>query len=707
MLRYKLPTFKHHRPETHLGNFAIRLLVITGLMLNLTNNVVLADQYKSFVIIDQPDKPSNLLATPELLAKNLDKVNQSQRAMAERFLARHFVEKKQYKQAINFYLQALTNNPSNSNSLNSTPGSLSNKPNSATNKKSLSGHAKRQLLDELSHIYLLDGQYQQVLDTLNKFSEISKTLNLVVNDDSTATQLSAYQLKKTKRVIKHSLMRAQAQFYLNQYPQATLTLNKSFNQAALNTNRSLTGPDVEQALYLYYHMQAHQPAVACLNYLLTLTPDNKSYWQTLTYLYQKMKRPETALNTLVLAEKQLTRKTLPTKLSPNTPLVENDTIGLSTQATNFDQANYDWLISLYVENKLYFQAATKFSQLIEQQRYPDNGHSYYQLFSLWFHAKEFDLSLNALKNSARLQQSSEYYIQLGQLHLQQNNWIETQEAVLSACKIGLNDKQVGMANLLLGVQFAHRGEREQAKLAFYNANLMGGTITESAQWLRYLNNGKAERNVDPYRRFTGPCLPKSEIALFNLLSNISLNEPTIAQHTKPATDKNNATKAPVKIALTTALKTALKTTIKTTPAGYFYGAKIVTTADDMESKIFSYALRINKGLMRKQKKSNGSLQMLIDSKNFYQDNKMHFTLAMPTRSRVMRTTNILPIKMPQYRAYSYIYTGDPSGTMTFWQKLYQHAIEQGEQPSDNNRLIFLERNDNGELQLELQLGLLE
>jgi len=693
MLRYKLPTIKHHRPGTRLGIFAIQLLVITGLMLNLINNIALAEQYKSFVIIDQPDKPNHLLATPALLAKNLDKVNQSQRAMAERFLARHFVEKKQYKQAINFYLQALANKSPDKSTQNITPGSPSDTANSITKTPSLSVHAKLQLLEELSHIYLLDKQYQQVVDTLNQFNKVTKTLTLSVNDGSTATQRRAYQRQKAKQVIKHSLIRAQAQFYLNQYQQATVTLNKGFNQTELDTNHSLTAPDVEQALYLYYHMQANRPAVGCLNHLLTLTPNNKTYWQTLTHIYQKMKRPDAALNTLVLAEKQLT-----TKRAHNAPLIDNETTELSPQPTDFDKANYDWLISLYVENKLYFQAATKFSQLIKQQLYPKNGDSYYQLFSLWFHAKEFDLSLDALKSSAKRQQSSEYYIQLGQLHLQQNNWIETQQAVLSACRIGLDDKQVGMANLLLGVQFAHRGERAQAKLAFYNANLMGGTITESAQWLRYLNNGKTDDNVDPYRRFTGPCLPKSEIAIFNLLSNISLNEPTVAVPTKPAIDKNDVTNAPI--------KETLKTAIKVTPAGYFYGANVVTTADDMESKIFSYALRINKGLMRKQAKSNGPLQMLIDSKDFYQDSKMHFTLAMPTRSRVMRTTNILPIKMPRYRAYSYIYTGAPSGTMIFWQKLYQHAIEHGERPSGSNRLIFLERNDNGDLQLELQLGLL-
>ncbi len=409
----------------------------------------------------------------------------------------------------------------------------------------------------------------------------------------------------------------------------------------------------------------------------------KSYWQTLTHVYHKMSLPNAALNTLVLAEKQLTK---------------NQTAPFNNENATFDHANYDWLISLYIENNLYFQAASKLSQLLKQQRYPDKASSYYQLFSLWFRAKEFDLALQALMTSAQLQQSSEYFIQLAQLHLQQNNWFETEEAVLSACRLGLKDEQVGMANLLLGVQFAHRGEREQAKLAFYNANLMGGTMTESTQWLRYLNNGRADTNINPYRSFTGICLPKSEITILSLLTSISQNK---SQKTQQINAIERQT-TPEKIQI----KEKLKTIIKNTEEGYFYGVKIETTPEEIQNKIFSNALRINKALLRKQKKNNGPLQMLIDIQNYHQNNKVYFTLAMPTHSKVMRSNNIRPIKMPQNRAYSYIYTGEPTGTITIWKELYQHVIEQGDEPSGKNRMIFLKRNNNGDLQLELLLGVL-
>jgi hypothetical protein len=44
--------------------------------------------------------------------------------------------------------------------------------------------------------------------------------------------------------------------------------------------------------------------------------------------------------------------------------------------------------------------------------------------------------------------------------------------------------------------------------------------------------------------------------------------------------------------------------------------------------------------------------------------------------------------------------------MAIWKKLNQHALEQGEEPCGKNRLIFLKRNGNDDLELELLLGIL-
>jgi len=153
MLIYKSSDIKRNRQEYSFEFFALYLLIIAGLLISFTSKKVLADQYKSFIIIEQKKKTKNLLTTPELLAKNLDNINQSQRAIAERFLARHFVEKKQYQQAINFYLQALSNKMPNSKTNN-------DKSNNVQQKQELSIYVRQQILEELSYVYLLNQQYQ-------------------------------------------------------------------------------------------------------------------------------------------------------------------------------------------------------------------------------------------------------------------------------------------------------------------------------------------------------------------------------------------------------------------------------------------------------------------------------------------------------------------------------------------------------------------
>jgi tetratricopeptide (TPR) repeat protein len=686
MLISKSIKIKKNKSGINFSIFSFYFFITALMSYSFSFKFALAEQYKSYIIINEEKKSNNLLTTPDLLAQNLDKINQAQRAVAERFLARHFVEQKQYSKAINFYLKALSNEVAHNKIDNQN--SSNEKPNNEQPSKAMSIYAKQQMLEELSYVYLLNQQYQDALNTLNKLQQVDNSISQQKNNSKFSGQQKAFQVKENKRKIRNTLMHAQALFYLQKYDEATLVLSKVFNQSALSKNSYFTPSDVEQALYFYYHMQANLPAANCLSYLLLLMPNKKSYWQTLAYVYQKMGLLNTALDTLVLAEKQFT---------------QGKQNALNNDNSAFDQANYDWLINLYIENKLFYQAASKLSELLEQKRYPDKAQAYYQLFSLWFHAKEFDLALEALNTSAKLQQSPEYFIQLAQLHLQQNNWVETEKAVLSACKNGLKDEQVGIANLLLGVQYAHRGEREQSKLAFYNANLMGGTVQESAQWLKYLNNGKVEKTLDPYRPFTGICVPKSELSMLHLLTSTKEKEFSIKKATSITEQLKSEQEQYVE---KTQAKAKLNTIIKSIDDEFFYGVKIAASPESIQSKIFNSALRINKALFRKQKKSNGSLQLLIDSRNFFQDNKMNFTLAVPTSTKVTRTMNLRPIKMPQSRAYSYIFTGSLNDSMAIWKKLNQHALEQGEEPCGKNRLIFLKRNGNDDLELELLLGIL-
>ena len=652
--------------------FPVKIFILYSfLIITFALNTTKADQYKSYVIIEPKNSKNKPLLTPEMLEKNLAKINQTQRARAERFLARHFVEKKQYNKAIEFYQQALIS-------------------------KDLSIYAEQQMLEELSYVLMLTKQYQKVIETLNKLQQANSELEAQRitghSSDNQQTEVINDQRYQSSSV-NNILMRSQAYYYLHKYNEATLILSQKFNDENLHTkpiaeNNMLSLEHIEQAMLLYYNMKAFDKTILCLNYLIQQSPETKFYWQTLTHVYTLMDKPKEALNTLVLAENHATKIPVNTETINKTEITHN----VSGMNNKLPTSFYDWLINLYIENKLYFQAASKLAQLLEDEKYPSSGKNYYQLFNLWFHAKEVDRAQRALQKSAELEQSGEYFIQLAQFHLQQNNWLKTEQAVLNACKIGISDNLISTANLLLGVQFAHRGEKKLAKEAFYNASIMGGAVSESAQWLRYLNNGKPDKNIDPYQRFTGNCVPKSEQSIIDML----------ASYISVKTQQN----IPEQIKKVSEEKVVINAEFKKISSMSFYGMALSVNPIDLKKKILSSALRINKALLRQGKQSDGPLHMLLEENtdNNQSNKELKFILALPVQGHVPAKSNIRQIKVKQIKVLSYVYKGDLKLITQAWNNLKAYANQEGYQETKKSRLLFLEKTENGELTVELQLG---
>ena len=650
-----------------------QLLAICGVLMSsllMCGSIAMADQYKSFMIVEKNNANIKALNTPELLEKNLSKISQSQQALAQRFLARHFVEKKQYQKAISFYQESLQNDD-------------------------LSIFSKQQLLDELSIIYMFTKQYKLAISTLDQYQQVSTKISAKLAKDNTkitnqSTQKNALPTQNNKRFFDRVLIRAQAYFYLGQYNKATTALHETFNEASLdrltakiNSNdTSFVFEKVDQALSLFYAMQAFPQAVDVLNYLIKISPKNKSHWQMLTHVYMKMEQQQKALDTLVLAEAQLT----PSNVSSSTPDLPKN---------QFEQSSYDWLIALYVNNQLYFQAAQKQWQLMQQKLFPQDDKAYYQLFNLWYHAKEITKAQQALAKSAELSQKAEHFIQLAQLQLQQNNWLQVETAVLSACKIGLNDKLIGKANLLLGVQYAHRGERILAKQAFTNANYIGGSIEESAKWLRYLNNGEVDENFNPYGKFNGPCIPRSEKNLLSIVSNLisptqPLAKPKITVLSHPKVEK-----------------ITLATQFKTLPRMTFYGLEISTSKADFGDKLLKNIFRLYRIVMRKGGKIKGPLHIIYQrNEKPSTSDELVFTLALPINGSMPGQAGVRSFKTTKFYALTSQFEGKFEDVVNAWQKLLAYAKQEQLIISGENRQLFMKNMPDGYVQLELQLGLL-
>jgi hypothetical protein len=155
MLISKSIKIKKNKSGINFSIFSFYFFITALMSYSFSFKFALAEQYKSYIIINEEKKSNNLLTTPDLLAQNLDKINQAQRAVAERFLARHFVEQKQYSKAINFYLKALSNEVAHNKIDNQNTSN--EKPNNEQPSKAMSIYAKQQMLEELSYVYLLNG----------------------------------------------------------------------------------------------------------------------------------------------------------------------------------------------------------------------------------------------------------------------------------------------------------------------------------------------------------------------------------------------------------------------------------------------------------------------------------------------------------------------------------------------------------------------
>jgi tetratricopeptide (TPR) repeat protein len=170
------------------------------------------------------------------------------KSSAGRHLARHYVERKEYGKAIEFYQQALR-------------------------AEGLSDVANREMLRELAQVYLLQKDYGDAAQTLQQVLAI----NLVPE-------------------VTDFLLLARAQHHLGRYVDVVATLD-SMQQAgtALDTEQ------LQQALALYYRAGAFAQSEVLLGRLLELQPHDAQNWHLLASVYLQQNKKRQALDQLTLA----------------------------------------------------------------------------------------------------------------------------------------------------------------------------------------------------------------------------------------------------------------------------------------------------------------------------------------------------------------------------------------------------------------------
>lgn len=208
------------------------------------------EQYRSKVLED-PDNQlgeSAVLSIQEL-ENSLSSMNDAYaKSSTERYLARHYLQNKEYDKAIAFYENALA-------------------------EQGLSQFANIEMLQELLQVYMMANDYKGVIRTVRKFEESGG-----------------------KPDANTFMMVAHASFKLNDYVTTADALDKAM-AAQKNPDQAF----LRNALAVYYNIGNYKESASILERLLELDPHKMDNWMQLVSIYLKMNDRKAALTVLSLA----------------------------------------------------------------------------------------------------------------------------------------------------------------------------------------------------------------------------------------------------------------------------------------------------------------------------------------------------------------------------------------------------------------------
>lgn len=210
-------------------------------------------QYRSRIMLTPDDEWSKgAELSIEELEKQLGSIEEAYaRSSAGRHLARHYVERKEYDKAIDFYRQALA-------------------------AEGLSDVANREMLRELAQVYLLSKDYSAAAQALQQALAI-----------------------KLEPDVADFLLLARAQHQLGKYLEVVATLDRMRGMGV-----ALSAAQMQQALALYYRAGAYTQCEVLLARLLELQPDDPQLWHMLASVYLQQNKKKQALDQLVLAREK-------------------------------------------------------------------------------------------------------------------------------------------------------------------------------------------------------------------------------------------------------------------------------------------------------------------------------------------------------------------------------------------------------------------
>ena len=140
----------------------------------------------------------------------------------------------------------------------------------------------------------------------------------------------------------------------------------------------------------------------------------------------------------------------------------------------------------YLYHELPYPAAQVLDKALEAGAIePDSG-AFELLANSWIAAREYQRSLDPLRSAAKLSEDGNLYVRLGQVHMQSESWSEASALLEKAVEKG-GLKDLGNAELLLGIAYYNGAHVARARSSFLRARKHDSTRKAANRWITHLD----------------------------------------------------------------------------------------------------------------------------------------------------------------------------------------------------------------------------
>ncbi len=304
---------------------------------------------------------------------------------------------------------------------------------------------KTSTLYTLSQLYFLTEDYQKALENIQQWIKLTEK-----------PSPDAYALL------------GQAYYKLKQYKNAIPALRKAIEL------RKASGKPVKENWYLllratYYELQDYKSMVVVLKELVTLFP-KAQYFRDLAGSYSQLGDTKNQLGIMeaMYEKKQLTK---------------------GTQLRN--------LASLFMIHGIPLKSAKVLEAALADGALEKNEKNLRLLSQAWVQAREDAKAIQPLTEAAKISNSGETWVNLGQAYINLDQWPKAIAAIEKGIQAG-GVKKTDSAYILLGMGYYNLKQMKQAKAAFQKAlktSKSKHNKKSARQWINYLDTEIKRENA--------------------------------------------------------------------------------------------------------------------------------------------------------------------------------------------------------------------